>query len=673
MTLFTITNKKLGRYLGQNGPTENPLSPGCLFLEEEEAVFTLKSTALAEAGWTVCKLVEFPTETNKNSPFPQTKPELSTKDILRNKKSICHDIPFQSGGHVLVSGEVQVGKLFAKQEIALVTLNQLKKATFILFRSNNADFRQFQNRLIGFNAYQREVGKPTLPVAVNVLTQKDPNLFADLVKSPNLIIGLANYETLLMIKTFTKEMNLKDKIVLILDEADLVSFELTFSEDDRENRTKTEIQMKEFFPDLFMMFSVTGTPGSILFCDKMRSISPIERPEDYFGFDRLNFKPLDAIKPHGKSKTGKSSQYDPELDSENLKIVMADILKNEYSTLLLSVSKLRNDHRVTIEFLSQHYSYLGDDIVYFEFNEKTIKIYDAFGNEKEPITEKTQKGKVCAIDKAIQQYIKTKYIVIVAGVQAARGTSVVSYDYTRHLTHQYIADSASTHLECGMQSVRLLGRYKDNPTLTLYCSQILYDDLLNQCMDMREFTKIAVKAKNNAENLPDVIDYMRKYSRNLFASRKLKGIQYLQQKLKWHYYLDTPNDEDVIINTIGGNIEENWADDLFYSKWPKGAAHIQNLDYKNDKHCREKERVILCNDRNDLPENYKYRTWLDKLYAIFPSFEGKWLRRKKIEVGENDIYIRKTPVNINDISDIELCFYLKINRPKRKKGNDQKQ
>ena len=73
-----------------------------------------------------------------------------------------------------------------------------------------------------------------------------------------------------------------------------------------------------------------------------------------------------------------------------------------------------------------------------------------------------------------------KHICIIAGHLAARGISFVSSDYQWHLTDQYIHPAKSTHGENLLQSLRILGCYKDNIELNLWCAKETWNDILEQ-------------------------------------------------------------------------------------------------------------------------------------------------------------------------------------------------
>jgi len=88
------------------------------------------------------------------------------------------------------------------------------------------------------------------------------------------------------------------------------------------------------------------------------------------------------------------------------------------------------------------------------------------------------------------------HISIIAGQLASRGISFVSSDYNLHLTDQYFHAGKQTHGENLLQSLRILGCYNDNLPLTLWCSKVTWEAILEQ-------TAIVNKLVNELDNCRD--------------------------------------------------------------------------------------------------------------------------------------------------------------------------
>lgn len=598
----------------------------------------------------VAKRFNWPYQIKKVACFDAetTEDQNNKTDLLDDEnastETIADRLRIVKGEHILIGGEVQVGKLNVKHE-SIVKINQKNNLpVLLLFRNNNVDFHQFMGRLDAFNDKQRHAGKPTIPQPVDILSHK--GRLHHLLKDAPLILGLANQSTLRLIEEcLDKHTYLQGRLCVIIDEADLVTFEL----EGEGVKTQTEDSLSSLFPKIHSLISVTGTPASILLCDKITQVYTVDRPDNYFGIDRINHIPVNPIRCNKKNVN-----YDPYLDDANLTYIMNETLQCSSSTLLILVSRLRREHKNVISYLNSKYSYLGKDIVYLELNEKSVKVYDGFGTHLPSISaETTKKTKVGPIDIAIQEYLHVPHIVIVAGVLAGRGVSFVSTDYSRHLTHQYIADPEGCNLESAMQSVRLLGKYNDNPELTLYCSQSLYKDMVNQCADMFGFMDLAKQARSTGDVLPDILRCQNDYNHKWLPARKQKGISFQIERERDYdiviedYSVDERRQNKYVYESILTNTERNYPFFFLNDAWPGGTWYP-------DSKTNNKERVIYCNPLSDFttegvmkylhdfPVNRKtaanklrQKEELDKmmaraaeLYQKFPQYQGKVLRRK---------------------------------------------
>lgn len=636
---FVIQNLQTKEVWTPNGPSHNKYYA---FPSHNDAESILSSL---ENSWQIAEIAVF----SDNRPKPifditTVLPENNTYQAPPG--TIASQIKVHKGEHITVCGEVQVGKLYEKLETILMLIKQYNKPVLLLFRNNNLDIHQFSKRLREFNRKQRKFNKPVLPEPIEVLNNKDQ--LGELLLDANLFVGLANPSTFETLEKCLKQHpETKGKLVLILDEADLVAFELQHN--NKEDFTKTEASLQRVFDDLYMLISVTGTPGVILLCDKESQVLTIPRPSNYYGIQEITIVPIEPIK-----KGSKSQQYDPVCDKENLQRIMGDILDLPSATLLVSVSRICKDHKNVIKYLSEWNKTTAKDIVYLELNEKSIKVYNKFGQEMDaPITKQTIKGKkVGPIDEALERYKGFSHIVIVAGVLAGRGISFVSTGYERHLSHQYIAGSKTTHLETAIQNVRLLGRYNDKPKLILYCKSRLADDLIAQSEDMRNFVAIAKETKDNKEKLPEVMKLQNKYCHTWFGLRKLKGLPRTMSNLSVDYEFSVEDysrdlHDKYTFNIIITNIKRNFPKFLLGGQWPGGR--------NKDKSITAKTRAIYCNPRsdfsregiikfietddftikeekqNDLKDpsfSFPHYNDLLTLYKAHPEYEGKVLTQK---------------------------------------------
>lgn len=610
--MFIIKNKKTKEFY--NNQVYNSL------IETSKTLLSLNDDI-----WEVKKIVDFTLD--------QKQEQEKFKYIIPNK-SIINKIKFGLNQHVLIPGKVQSGKLNEKLNLILHIQECYNFPVILLFRNSNADYHQFIKRFDEFNFKKHQENQPTIKQPVDILQSKDRLQY--ILKESNLILGLANPDTLNIINDcLSKHPDLMNRIVIINDEADLNTFELSM----QKLRTKTENIIRTLFNKIYMFFSFTGTPGSILLCnptlvDKIQTVD-MSIPDDYHGIKKLTHIVINNVKPSN------GGQYNPLEDKENLKLITQDCLQLNKSTLLISVSKLCKEHKSIIEFLCQ-LNKNHSDIVYFELNEKSVKIYNSKFQLIENKSVNIFKGKkVAPIDQAIEDYKNINHIVIVAGFLAGRGVSFVSSNYDRHLTHQYLSDSESTHLESAMQSIRLCGRYKNNPKLTLYCSQSLYEDLIAQDIDMDKYIRFAADG-----DLPSMLSMQKNYEHNWFANRKIKGSGYTKNQVSYNLIVEdldlkkckNYNIESLLTNRGSHN---NIAHSLLNGKWSAGKSSIHG-----------KERVIFCNPLQDFTlkgfEEYQKSFHVRKstiknfdiehphlndiihLYKKFPHYEGRIIRKKDI-------------------------------------------
>ena len=75
-----------------------------------------------------------------------------------------------------------------------------------------------------------------------------------------------------------------------------------------------------------------------------------------------------------------------------------------------------------------------------------------------------------------------------------------------------------------MQSVRLLGKYDDDPVLSLYCSSGLSKDLVEQCVDMKHYIDQVQAVKEGKAEMQAVIRLQHLYDKKWFGQRKLNGL-----------------------------------------------------------------------------------------------------------------------------------------------------
>lgn len=673
--MYVIHNEKTEQLLTLDGPIpfKKPYSGPMYVYSKDEAKTMVRKLARPE-DWVIHACAIFFGESSKISVGPSTPPDPDPDDRYKPPSHrVAAKIEFKQGSHALVIGKVQSGKLEEKLEIIMMAIHSLGLPVLMLCRNATPDLKQFIKRRMEFNERQKTAGKPTLPVPIEVLTNR--HQLAELIKSNSLIIGLANPRTIQEVdKCLIENPKLRKRLIIILDEADLVAIEL------RCKHTLTEQQLTSVFNKSFMLVSVTATPGVILLCDQYTKLHPTVPPDDYVGFDKIEFRPVEP-----KRIKSRSRQYDPVHDEENLTRIVGDVLKKPTGTLLIVSSLLKNDHRTIKDWLVSKYGFLGSDLVVCEFNEDTVKVVNGKGEPLPSEWEQLVNRKVGAIDKALQTYKDTPYIIIVAGKLAGRGISFVSLDYSRPLTHQYIADAAKCNLEYGMQAMRLLGRFQGNPRPVLYCSQGLYQDLQKMNKDMDDYIEIAIEARENDERMPDVLRFQNDYDSKLYGhhwlpNRKRTGTEYTMTTTSstihsWVVMTEKPerdsSSKKIWADSILTNTAKDFAAMLQGGVWPGFMYEKAGVHHGYD--ATKVVRWIYCNPREDFSkegikayferednfkakktnkktreslqtDGFKYYDSALALYKTNPEYEGNWLNLVETKkVAPKNQFVRRKP------------------------------
>lgn len=103
------------------------------------------------------------------------------------------------------------------------------------------------------------------------------------------------------------------------------------------------------------------------------------------------------------------------------------------------------------------------------------------------LNNKVTKIRGASITKIIDTFTGFNHIIFIANRMSNRGLSYVSSDYTRHLTYQITR--VKNNVTRFLQSLRILGRYTDNPTLKLVIDST-DETMFNKHMDFIKNFKV---------------------------------------------------------------------------------------------------------------------------------------------------------------------------------------
>lgn len=561
---------------------------------------------------------------------------VSTTELIQ-PKSLSNGIKFARGEHALGVGDIQSGKLWYTLKLIVEAIHVHKLPVLFLLGNSLSNLYQFLLRQSVFNDEQRLLGNKLLPQAHFLRDYPEPHQLADLFqdKRPNLVVGLAHYGNLALFdQCLTESKKIQNKIFVITDEADQVTFDLN-----EKQRSKTEKMLAKIFPKIFMHTSITATPTSILLCDQISQAYSLPIPEDYHGIARIPHTYVDSVRAWEDEGY---RQYDPSLDIKTLHRIV-DEIKNDEFTLLITSSLVCQDHFstcATVGDLAKKHGLTNNDSVLMEMNGNSVKIYNLDMEKQDEISDKIYGKKVASIPKAIQQYKHKKGIIISAGHLASRCNAFFSTDGSRHLSHQYMVPSDTVHAETALQGIRIQGVYKKDPPKMLYINEKLHQVLNKWNSKVKEL----ITAKIEKGQLPDVIRTLIDFGYGLTSKRKMKGTRFSlhSEDGQWEYYLDDYIVENppYYVDTVR-NYDENLAGHVLAGNWSRAFgsyafAHVVS----------GKERVTYFNGReNDLrgealtPNCHNYETIME-LYRRFPQFENRVLRRRRTDTGVTSL-VRK--------------------------------
>lgn len=543
---------------------------------------------------------------------------INTKKMEIDSNSVAYQIKVAPGEHVVVYGKVQSGKRREKLELARRLIHQHNLAVIVLFRCNNLDYSQFSGSIEEANVSWRKRGLSGL---MDMDIRQKAKQLPDLLRTPSLLLGLADPDTVKIINDcLDAHPELHQRAVLILDEADLATYEL-----DERVRTKTEMGLSELFTKLHMMVSVTATPLSILMCNRFDQVYAMDIPEDYYGIERVKHIPVSPVMSNKASKG--ESRYRPQLDRDNLDRFYADVRREKQATALISVTKVTKEHKALIRHLCSRHPDDSGSVVYMECNEKKVKIYNGRGVEIGVVSETSPKGgKVADISKALEEYKDMPHIFIVAGVHAGRGVSFVSKkDRSRHLTHQYLVVSDTSSVVSTEQSLRLCGRYPEsNAQLYLYCDKVVYDELVDIGKDVDKFTA-DIRNMPQGERVQALHSFREEWNHRILPDRQMKGIAFTYREDDTLYDLVPmplasvyeAHQAGFTAHTLFGNRVWNFAKDLARGVFPV-PKHIGD---------NGKETVIWCAPLEQCSMFHEYRSDIENLYRLHPEYEGRCIRR----------------------------------------------
>ena len=423
------------------------------------------------------------------------------------------DYELQQAKYVTLVGYIQSGKTNELLNYCYQSINFVKVPVIFILRNIKADLLQLDKRFSSFFENNKQINVSSLS---QLFANPDLGLNKALAHLANngIIILLCNTYQLRRIIEVLDIYTQDGKYNLCIDEVD-------FSIKSKDLSSSTDKYLKIIKSRANHILGATATPFAVFSTDKSLSkIKKIKVNNNYKGINSLTVKFVEPV-------IIKNLNLFPYCDHLSMNTIYSSCLSKNECVLLHTVIKEKIYQTSIMNYVNRKYKsfttvlYNGDGIVVkcpmrnnipftkpktFNDYKQLINKYSMNSGIKGNTGNITHYFENYSISEVLQllkndsEYCHS-HISIISGHLASRGISFVSSDYSVHLTDQYFHPGKKSHGENILQSLRILGCYKDSKELTLWCSkntwkdvleqQLLIDKLVNCCQDSRDwFVKI---------------------------------------------------------------------------------------------------------------------------------------------------------------------------------------
>jgi len=364
-------------------------------------------------------------------------------------------------------GHVQSGKTMEEINYCYASITNYRLPVVFIVRNIKADQLQLKKR---FDEIKNLPPNVVLNVKmVHTLSIENAVKF---MENLGVLIVLCNEtklrKTLEIVNAFNKPYN------VCIDEVD---FSIKF----KDKLSILDCHLKTIKDRANHILGATATPFALFSSEtSLCKIKKIKPNSNYRGIETLTVKFVDSC-------IIRSEPDFPLCDMDAMDNIYENFMEKERGVLLHTVVKDRKNHSKIQNYLKSMYpeltilTYNGDGIkvktnhTFQLADRKNVNSYGQLINLYH-LKENTHHFRNYSISEVLQILVDDihydhTHIVIIAGHLASRGISFVSTDYSLHLTDQYLYASKRTHGENLLQSLRILGCYKDNVPLTLWCSE----------------------------------------------------------------------------------------------------------------------------------------------------------------------------------------------------------
>ena len=287
------------------------------------------------------------------------------------------------------------------------------------------------------------------------------------------------------------------------------------------------------------ILGATATPVAVFTTEKtVNKFVKMSPGKNYHGIESLNVEFVDNFVTN-----------DPRSDTATINKIYNTLLNKTKAVVLHNVTKKRKNHTALLNFISG----LFPTFTYIIYNGDGIKVV-CKNREPIPFTNPRNINRYgqnilryhlltdfhffenYSISEVLQLLVDDPFyshthISIISGNLASRGVSFVSSDYSLHLTDQYFNPGAQTHGESYLQSLRILGCYRDNLDLTLWCNErtwnriVQHNDIINNLVNnvhnesqwLSKIKRVIVSKPDNPLTRPKLTVPFKKINVNHFS------------------------------------------------------------------------------------------------------------------------------------------------------------
>jgi hypothetical protein len=377
--------------------------------------------------------------------------------------------------YLTLIGHVQSGKTNEEINYCWESVKSKKLPVIFIVRNIIADQLQLLNRFKPFDIKVKILSSLTIQTGITFM------------ESNGIIILLCNSFQLLKMKKILMEY--RGEYNLCIDEVD-------FSIKSKDLETGIDFHLTDIKASANHILGATATPFALFNDITLSKIKKMKSKKNYRGIENLVIK---YVKPCIEIDS-------PEADSESIYTIYDSLLKKEKAFILHNVHKLKSYQHKLLYFISDSFpeftvlTYNGNGIRVISNNRPpvpftkkvSVNIYGQMINKYYLLGNNEHLFENYSISEVLQILVsdpiyKHTHISIISGNLASRGISIVSSDYSLHLTDQYFQAGENSHGENLLQSLRILGCYSDTLPLTLWCSENTWKTILQHNKLINQF------------------------------------------------------------------------------------------------------------------------------------------------------------------------------------------